>query len=35
VKNDGDRLFKVRRPVIEGCPLTGSPSGAFLDRSLD
>jgi hypothetical protein len=34
VKNDGDRLFKVRRPVIEGCP-GGSPSGAFLDRSLD
>jgi len=35
VKNDGDRLFKVRRPSAEGCPgatMPGSPSAAFLDR---
>src|SRR5262249_818431 len=31
VKNDGDRLFKVRRPSQLGCPGAGSPSGAFLD----
>ena len=27
--NDGDRLFKVRRPTVEACP--GSPSAAFVD----
>jgi hypothetical protein len=32
VINDGDRLFKVRRPSIEGCPGSpSSPSGAFVD----
>jgi len=29
--NDGDRLFKVRRPTVEGCPAPSSPSGAFVD----
>jgi hypothetical protein len=32
VINAGDRLFKVRRPSIEGCPASpSSPSGAFVD----
>ena len=33
--NDGDRLFKVRRPTVEGCPAPSSPSGAFVDAPDD
>ena len=34
--NDGDRLFKVRRPTVEACPpATGSPNPAFVDGPLD
>jgi hypothetical protein len=34
--NDGDRLFKVRRPTVEACPPgTGSPNPAFVDGPSD
>jgi hypothetical protein len=34
--NDGDRLFKVRRPTVEACPPgTGSPNPAFVDGPPD